>query len=315
MACSMLASPNTIIGPLPPSSSITCLPAARRATDPPVAVEPTKPTPSTSGWPATSSPTSAPGPVTRLTAPGGRSASAMHSMSATEITLVEDAGVQTTVLPPARAGAISSVAMVSGQFQGVITAYTPRGTRLVNTSLLGLADGSTLPSRRFRSSAAIRKYSAASSTSPYASAISGLPWSSVRMRARSSRRRWIASAMRCSRRERSKPLRPASAAVAPCAASTASLASALVPSGTCAMTAPVAGLTASKWRPLSESTQAPLTNILRSERATSTVISGCPAERPARRSACRRRRPRHGGCRSFAGRRRLCPRASGSPPR
>src|SRR5438445_43110 len=88
----MSASANTTWGPLPPSSSITCLPAARLATDAPVSVEPTKPTPSTSGWPATSSPTSAPGPVTRLTAPAGRSASTMHSISATEITLVVGAG-------------------------------------------------------------------------------------------------------------------------------------------------------------------------------------------------------------------------------
>src|SRR5205823_8280395 len=123
----MSASANTTWGPLPPSSSITCLPAARLATDAPVSVEPTKPTPSTSGWPATSSPTSAPGPVTRLTAPAGRSASTMHSISATEITLVEEAGVQTTVLPAARAGAISSAAIVSGQFQGVMMPYTPRG--------------------------------------------------------------------------------------------------------------------------------------------------------------------------------------------
>src|SRR5579859_3374042 len=131
----MSASPNTIIGPLPPSSSITCLPAARRATDAPVTVEPTKPTPSTRGWPATSSPTSGPGPVTRFTAPGGRSASVLHDTSATEITLVDGAGVQTTVLPPASAGAMSSVAIVRGQFQGVITPYTPRGTRRVKTSL------------------------------------------------------------------------------------------------------------------------------------------------------------------------------------
>ena len=90
----------------------------------------------------------------------------MHSMSATEMTLVELAGVHTTVLPPARAGAISSVAMVKGQFHGVITPYTPCGTRRVKISLLGLDEGRTLPTSRLRSSAAIRKYSAASSTSP-----------------------------------------------------------------------------------------------------------------------------------------------------
>ena len=51
----------------------------------------------------------------------------MHSISATEITLVEVAGVHTTELPAARAGAISSAAIVSGQFQGVMMPYTPRG--------------------------------------------------------------------------------------------------------------------------------------------------------------------------------------------
>ena len=96
------------------------MPAARFATEAPVSVEPTKPTPSTRAWPATSSPTSAPGPVTRLATPAGQSASAMHSISATEITLVDEAGVQTKVLPAARAGAISSAAIVSGQFQGVM---------------------------------------------------------------------------------------------------------------------------------------------------------------------------------------------------
>src|SRR5438477_217490 len=116
----MSASANTTCGPLPPSSSITCLPAALLATDAPVSVEPTKPTPSTSACPATSSPTSAPGPVTRLATPAGKSASAMHSISATEITLVDEAGVQTNVLPAASAGAMSSAAIVSGQFQGVM---------------------------------------------------------------------------------------------------------------------------------------------------------------------------------------------------
>ena len=121
-ARSMSASSKMTIGPLPPSSSITCLPAARRATERPVSVEPTKPTPAVSGWPAISSPTTEPGPVTRLTAPAGRSASARHSINLTEMAEVEVAGAQTMVLPPASAGAINSVAIVSGQFHGVINA-------------------------------------------------------------------------------------------------------------------------------------------------------------------------------------------------
>ncbi len=109
-----------MIGPLPPISSMVCFPAARLATRCPVSVEPTKPTPATRGWPAISSPTTEPGPVTRLKAPGGRSASARHSASFTEMAEVLEAGDQTTVFPPASAGAMNSVAMVSGQFQGVM---------------------------------------------------------------------------------------------------------------------------------------------------------------------------------------------------
>src|SRR2546423_988767 len=48
----MSASSKITIGPLPPSSSMTCLPAARRATERPVSVEPTNPTPAIKGWPA-----------------------------------------------------------------------------------------------------------------------------------------------------------------------------------------------------------------------------------------------------------------------
>ena len=53
----------------------------------------------------------------------------MHSASFTAQTDVEDAGAQTTALPAASAGAISSAGIVYGQFQGVITPTTPRGTR------------------------------------------------------------------------------------------------------------------------------------------------------------------------------------------
>src|SRR2546425_10148122 len=101
---------------------MTCLPAARRATERPVSVDPTKPTPAVSGWPAISSPTIEPGPVTRLIAPAGRAASARHSISFTEMAEVEVAGAHTIGFPPASAGASHPVAIVSGQFQGVISA-------------------------------------------------------------------------------------------------------------------------------------------------------------------------------------------------
>src|SRR5258705_453500 len=62
-------------------------------------------TASVPGLRAISSPTTGPGPVTRLTTPGGRSASARQPARATADTAVDGAGVQTTVLPLASAGA------------------------------------------------------------------------------------------------------------------------------------------------------------------------------------------------------------------
>jgi len=51
----------------------------------------------------------------------GRSASTTHSASATPGSPSFEAGVQTTVLPHASAGAINSAGMVYGQFHGVMT--------------------------------------------------------------------------------------------------------------------------------------------------------------------------------------------------
>ena len=128
-AAATSASSSTTSGPLPPSSRIVAFPAALVATCRPVATEPMKPTACVPGLPATSSPTTAPGPVTIEKTPGGSSASTMHSASLTEHIAVEDAGVQTTALPAASAGAMSSAGIVYGQFHGVITPMTPRGTR------------------------------------------------------------------------------------------------------------------------------------------------------------------------------------------
>ena len=53
----------------------------------------------------------------------------MHSASFTAHTDVDGAGTQTTALPAAREGAMTSAGIVYGQFQGVMTPTTPRGTR------------------------------------------------------------------------------------------------------------------------------------------------------------------------------------------
>ncbi len=201
-ARSRSASSRTTTGPLPPSSSTAALPAAASATRRPVSVEPMKPTPCVPGLRAISSPTVEPGPVTRLKTPGGRSASATHSARAIPATAVVEAGVQTTAFPQASAGAISSAGIVYGQFQGVITPITPRGRRSSRTRLSPEIELGTRPSRRLPSSAALRQYAISSSTSSRDSEI-GLPWSSVSVCARLSRRRSTSSATRCSAAARS----------------------------------------------------------------------------------------------------------------
>jgi hypothetical protein len=118
------------------------------------------------GLRAISSPTTGPGPVTRFTTPGGRSASAMHSVSATAHTAVVGAGVHTTVFPAASDGASSSAGIVYGQFHGVITPTAPRARRTSITRLPGENEFGSSPPKRLASSAAMRQYSTSSSTSP-----------------------------------------------------------------------------------------------------------------------------------------------------
>ena len=131
----------------------------------PVAVEPMKPTATVPGLDTSSSPTTDPGPSTKLNTPGGRSASATHEASTPEHAAVLDAGVHTTVLPAASAGATISAGIVYGQFQGVTTATGPSGRRIKSTRLPGDALGGIDPSSRTPSSAAARHMAISSSTS------------------------------------------------------------------------------------------------------------------------------------------------------
>ena len=64
---------------------------------------------------------------TMLTTPGGRSASAMISASTRIDNGVVSAGLITTVLPAARAGAIFQAAISSGKFHGITWPATPSG--------------------------------------------------------------------------------------------------------------------------------------------------------------------------------------------
>ena len=159
------ASSSTTSGPLPPISSSSVLPAARWAIFRPVAVEPMKPTATVSGCETIASPATGPSPGTKLNTPGGRSASAKHSASRPEHTLVLGAGVQTTVLPTASAGATISAGIVYGQFHGVTTATGPFGRRISSTCAPGVMLGGIEPSSRSPSSAEPRSIATSSSTS------------------------------------------------------------------------------------------------------------------------------------------------------
>ena len=96
----------------------------------PTSVEPVNATLSMPGWFTIAAPVS-PAPVRMFTTPGGRSASRMISASFSAVRGVVSAGLRTTVLPVASAGASFHAAISSGKFHGMIWPHTPTGSRSV----------------------------------------------------------------------------------------------------------------------------------------------------------------------------------------
>ena len=96
----------------------------------PTSVEPVNATLSTSGWATSARPVS-PAPVTMLTTPGGRSACWQISANSSAVSGVVSAGLSTTVLPQASAGAIFHASISSGKFHGMTWPATPSGVRAV----------------------------------------------------------------------------------------------------------------------------------------------------------------------------------------
>jgi len=118
-----------------------------------MAFDPVNVTPRMEGWQTSSCPRSAPLPVTRFRTPLGRLAASNTSTILTAVQGVRAAGLKTTVLPKARAGAIFHKGMATGKFQGVMAATTPSGTRVVNIRALELVAGITSPVERQHSPA------------------------------------------------------------------------------------------------------------------------------------------------------------------
>ena len=122
-AWSIGASSKTMLAALPPSSSVSFLrvPATDRAMARPTSVEPVNATLSTPGCSTSARPVS-PAPVTMLTTPAGRSACWQISANSSAVSGVVSAGLSTTVLPAASAGAIFHASMSSGKFHGMTCA-------------------------------------------------------------------------------------------------------------------------------------------------------------------------------------------------
>ncbi len=125
-ACSIGASSKMMFAALPPSSRVAFLavPAIDRAMVLPTSVEPVKAILSTSGCSTSAWPVR-PSPVTMLTTPAGSSACWQTSAKSRALSGVVSAGLSTTVLPVARAGATFHASMSSGKFHGMICPTTP----------------------------------------------------------------------------------------------------------------------------------------------------------------------------------------------
>ena len=82
-----------------------------------------------------------PSPVTRLTTPGGKPASAISSTRSVAQCGVSDDGLNTTVLPVTSAGIVFQHGMAIGKFQGVMIPATPSGWRMLIAHLSGSSDG------------------------------------------------------------------------------------------------------------------------------------------------------------------------------
>lgn len=153
-ACSRSASGNTIVGDLPPSSSDTGMifSAAAAPMARPVVVPPVKDTFPTPGWRTIASPMIRPGPGSTDSRPGGSPASVIRRPRASETSGVHSAGLSTTALPAASAGATFCASLAIGEFHGVMAPTTPTGSCTLIVRY-GPREGVSAPSRVSRAAA------------------------------------------------------------------------------------------------------------------------------------------------------------------
>ena len=94
----------------------------------PTAVDPVKQTLRTAGWVTNRSPTTEPLPGTTVKTPSGSPACRASSASLMAVSGVSSAGLRTTVLPAARAGANPQTAIGIGKFHGTMIPTVPSGS-------------------------------------------------------------------------------------------------------------------------------------------------------------------------------------------
>ncbi len=125
----LITSAKKMLGDLPPSSSVTGMRfwLAYCMISRPVVVSPVKAIFAMRLLDASGLPHSMPKPLTTLTTPGG-SRSPISSISTRIDTGVCSAGLSTTQLPAASAGASFHTAISSGKFHGMICPTTPSGS-------------------------------------------------------------------------------------------------------------------------------------------------------------------------------------------
>ena len=147
-AAAMSASAKTMLALLPPSSSVTRFTwsAQPRMICLPTSVEPVKHTLRTSSWVTNRSPTTEPLPGITVSTSAGSPASRASSPRRIAVSGVSSAGLRTTVLPAASAGAKPQAAMGIGKFQGTMMPTTPSGSWKVTST--PPATGICRPKRR-----------------------------------------------------------------------------------------------------------------------------------------------------------------------
>ncbi len=203
----------------------------------PVAVDPVKTILATWRWPVSNGPIASP-PATALSTPGG-SAPCRISTSRSVPSGVNGEGLMTTVLPARIAGTTCQIAIISGQFHGVIDATTPSGLRC---SVMCAPASSWIVSTGKSSVAAWRAHAAAPPTSKRApKPPSGLPCSRLSSCASSSACASIRSPIAAQAALRASSLAAAQPGNAAAAAATAASTCAAVATGAWPTTAPVAG--------------------------------------------------------------------------